>query len=40
MQTFDELLAFAQQQATSASTNVQLLWAGLKSPVIRANAAD
>ena len=36
----DELLAFARQQANSVRTNVQLLWAGLMSPVVRANAAD
>lgn len=36
----DELLAFAQQQANSVRTNLQLLWSGLKSPVVMANAAD
>jgi len=36
----DELLDFAEQEANSVRTNLQLLWAGLRSPVIRANAAD
>ncbi len=36
----DELLAFAEQQAGSVRTNLQLLWGMLKSPVIRAQFAD
>lgn len=36
----DELLEFAEQQAKSVLTNLQLVWAGLMSPVIRANAMD
>ena len=36
----DELLAFAEDQAGSVRTNLQLLWGALKSPVMRAQAAD
>lgn len=36
----DELLTFAEEQAGSLHTNVQLLWAALSSPVMRANFAD
>jgi hypothetical protein len=36
----DELLAFAERQAGSVRANVQLLWAVLKSPVMRAQFAD
>ena len=36
----DELLAFAEQQAGSIRTNLQLLWGALKSPVVRAQFAD
>lgn len=36
----DELLAFAEDQAGSLRTNLQLLWAALRSPVVRAQAAD
>jgi imidazolonepropionase-like amidohydrolase len=36
----DDLLAFAEDQAGSLRTNLQLLWAALRSPVVRAQAAD
>ncbi len=36
----DELLAFAEQQAGSVRTNLQLLWGALRSPVVRAQFAD
>lgn len=36
----DDLLAFAGQQAGSVRTNLHLLWGALRSPVIRAQAAD
>ena len=36
----DELLAFAEQQAGSIRTNLHLLWGGLKSPLMRVQAAD
>jgi imidazolonepropionase-like amidohydrolase len=36
----DELLAFAEDQAGSIRTNLQLLWGALGSPVIWAQAAD
>lgn len=36
----DELLAFAEQQAGSVRTNLQLLWGALKSPVVQAQFAD
>lgn len=36
----DELLVFAEEQAGGVRTNLQLLWAALRSPVIRAQAAD
>lgn len=36
----EELLAFAEQQAGSARTNLQLLWGALKSPVVQAQFAD
>jgi imidazolonepropionase-like amidohydrolase len=36
----DELLAFAEDQAGSLRTNLQLLWGALRSPVVRAQAAD
>ncbi len=36
----DELLTFAERQAGSLRTNVQLIWAALRSPVLRAQAAD
>jgi Amidohydrolase family len=36
----DELLAFAEDQAGSIRTNLQLLWGALRSPVVRAQAAD
>ena len=36
----DELLAFAEAQAGSLRTNLQLLWGALRSPVVRAQAAD
>ena len=36
----DELLAFAEQEAGSVRTNLQLLWGALKSPVVRAQFAD
>jgi hypothetical protein len=36
----DELLAFAEEQAGSLRTNLQLLWGALRSPVVRAQAAD
>jgi hypothetical protein len=36
----DELLAFAENEAGSLRTNLQLLWGALRSPVIRAQAAD
>lgn len=36
----DELLAFAEGQAGSLRTNLQLLWGALRSPVLWAQAAD
>ena len=36
----DELLAFAEDQAGSLTTNLQLLWGALRSPVVWAQAAD
>lgn len=36
----DGLLAFAERQAGSVRTNLQLLWGALRSPVVRAQAAD
>ena len=36
----DELLAFAEDQAGSLRTNLQLLWGALRSPVVWAQAAD
>lgn len=36
----DELLAFAEDQASSVRTNLQLLWGALHSPVVRAQFAD
>jgi hypothetical protein len=36
----DGLLAFAEEQAGSLRTNLRLLWGALRSPVIRAQAAD
>ena len=36
----DSLLAFAEQQAGSVRTNLQLLWGALKSPVVQAQFAD
>jgi hypothetical protein len=36
----DELLAFAEEQAGSLRGNLQLIWRALRSPVIRAQAAD
>ncbi len=36
----DELLAFAEDQAGSIRTNLQLLWGALRSPIILAQAAD
>jgi hypothetical protein len=36
----DELLAFAEDQAGSLRTNLQLFWGALRSPVVRAQAAD
>lgn len=36
----DELLSFAEDQAGSLRTNLQLLWGALRSPVVRAQAAD
>jgi imidazolonepropionase-like amidohydrolase len=36
----DELLAFAEAQAGSIRTNLQLLWGALRSPVVWAQAAD
>ena len=36
----DELLAFAEDQAGSVRTNLQLLWGALGSPVVRAQFAD
>jgi Amidohydrolase family len=36
----DELLAFAEDQANSLRTNLQLLWGALRSPVVSAQAAD
>lgn len=35
-----ELLAFAEDQAGSVRANIQLLWSALRSPVVRAQAAD
>jgi imidazolonepropionase-like amidohydrolase len=36
----DELLVFAEDQAGSLRTNLQLLWGALRSPVVWAQAAD
>ena len=36
----DELLAFAEDQAGSLRTTLQLLWGALRSPVVWAQAAD
>jgi len=36
----DELLAFAEDQAGSLRTNLQLLWGALRSPILWAQAAD
>ncbi len=36
----DDLLAFAEDQAGGLRTNLQLLWGALRSPVLRAQAAD
>lgn len=36
----DELLTFAENQAGSVRTNLQLLWGALRSPVVWAQAAD
>lgn len=36
----DELLMFAEEQAASFRTNLQLLWGGLRSPIIWAQAGD
>ena len=36
----DELLAFAEDQAGSVRTNLQVLWGALRSPVIQAQAVD
>jgi hypothetical protein len=36
----DQLLAFAEAQASGLRTNLQLLWGALRSPVIWAQAAD
>lgn len=36
----DELLAFAEDQAGSLRSNLQLLWGALRSPIVRAHAAD
>lgn len=36
----DELLAFAEDQAGSVRTNLQLLWGALRSPVVREQFAD
>ena len=36
----DDLLAFAEQQASSSRTNLHLLWDGLRSPLLRVQAAD
>lgn len=36
----DALLAFAEDQASRLRTNLQLLWGALRSPIIRAQAAD
>jgi hypothetical protein len=36
----DQLLAFAADQAGSVRANLQLLWGALRSPVVRAQAAD
>lgn len=38
--SLDELLAFAQQQAGNLRTNLHLLWHGLRSPLVRVQAAD
>jgi hypothetical protein len=39
-QALDALLTFAEQQAGSTRTNLHLLWDGLNSPLLRAQAAD
>ncbi len=36
----DELLTFAEDQAGSLRTNLQLLWGALRSPIVWAQAAD
>lgn len=36
----DELLAFAEAQASGLRTNLRLLWSALRSPIVRAQAAD
>ncbi len=36
----DELLMFAEEQAASLRTNLRLFWGALRSPIIRAQAAD
>jgi hypothetical protein len=36
----DELLAFAEDEAGGLRANLQLLWGALRSPVVRAQAAD
>jgi hypothetical protein len=36
----DELLAFAEEQAGSLRTNLQLLWGAVRSPIVRGQAAD
>lgn len=36
----DALLTFAENQAGSLRSNLQLIWAALRSPVLRAQAAD
>lgn len=36
----DELLGFAEQQASSSLTNLHLLWDALSSPLLRVQAAD
>lgn len=36
----DDLLAFAEEQAGSVRTNLQLLWGALRSPVVQAQFVD
>lgn len=36
----DELLRFAEQQASSGHTNLHLLWDAINSPLLRTQAAD